>query len=160
MLAFTPIQPENLAKVGLTDHTRARLAGQADPNPADAQTYCGLNGVMMIVGISRHPYNYNGYAYISSLPIDDGPAPATTFFIHPSRTSPRAMTAMQQLPGITGVITFEPPSDQAPGDARLTRTALLQAARAEGAGGPTCCWSTPPGPTRTLPTSHSGSVHC
>lgn len=65
-MPYVPAQQTDLKAVGLDEHTRARLLGQADPRPTDPEPKSGLGGRLAVVplGMNWH-YGYGHNATIS-----------------------------------------------------------------------------------------------
>lgn len=61
---YMPYVPENqmdLKAIGLDEHTRARLQGQADPRPGDPEPATGFSGRLAVVPLHMHWDGFYGF---------------------------------------------------------------------------------------------------
>ncbi|MEM9415141.1 MAG: hypothetical protein AAGA29_06620 [Planctomycetota bacterium] len=141
MMSFQPQRPVALQQLGVDDHTRARVEGQADPRPTDPQPHTGLNGTLVIAEVVQYPpntqpYHYPPYIDASVGDSDPGKPETYPFFVLAPKITTGMTELLSGLEGITGVIPLTA-SDFVGGHANhivhvTGRDALLQTARDAG----------------------------
>ncbi len=69
-LPYIPEQQVDLNAIGLDEHTRARLKGQADPRPGDPEPKTGLGGRLAVVLLDMQLRGFHGLT-ANTAPSDD-----------------------------------------------------------------------------------------